>query len=87
MPDGYWPASPELVIEIRSKSDRWKDILQKVAEYLSVNVLTVAVIDPESQRVYLYSADNETTILSNTDVLTFPDILPGFEVDVRQLFE
>ncbi|MBX3450069.1 MAG: Uma2 family endonuclease [Planctomycetaceae bacterium] len=86
-PEGYWSASPELVIEIRSQSDRWKDILQKVAEYLSAEVLTVAVIDPESQRVHVYSADKEATILSNTDRLTFPDILPGFEVGVESLFE
>lgn len=87
LPDQYWPVSPELVIEIRSTSDRWKDVVLKVAEYLGANVLTVAVIDPVSQRVYVYSADNETTILSKTDVLKFPDILPGFEVVVGSLFE
>jgi Uma2 family endonuclease len=87
LPDEYSPASPELVVEVPSESDRWKDILQKVAEYLSADVLTVAVIDPESQRVHVYSADKEATILSNTDRLTFPDILPGFEVDVGSLFE
>lgn len=86
LPDEYWPASPELVIEIRSKSDRWKDILQKVAEYLSANVLTVAVIDPERKQVHLYS-DNETTVLNATDLLTFPEVLPGFEVVVGRLFE
>ena len=86
LPDGYWPVSPELVVEIRSKTDRWKDILQKVAEYLSANVLTVAVIDPERQQVHLYS-DNETTVLDATDLLTFQDVLPGFEIVVGRLFE
>ena len=86
LPDEYWPASPELVIEIRSKSDRWKDILQKVAEYLSANVLTVAVVDPVRQQVHVYS-DNETTVLNATDLLTFPEVLPGFEVVVGRLFE
>jgi len=86
LPAGYWPASPELVVEIRSESDRWKDILQKVAEYLSANVLTVAVIDPEHERVHLFS-DNETTVLNTTDLLTFPEVLPGFEVVIGRLFE
>lgn len=85
LPEGYWPASPELVIEIRSESDRWKDILQKVAEYLSANVLIVAVLDPARQQVHLYS-DDETTVLNATDRLTFPDVLPGFEVAVGRLF-
>ncbi|ODA28429.1 Uma2 family endonuclease [Planctopirus hydrillae] len=87
LPEGYWPASPELVIEIRSQSDRWKDILQKVAEYLNANVLTVAVIDPSSRHVHVYSADQEARILTSADLLTFPDLLPGFEVVVGSLFE
>lgn len=87
LPEEYWPASPELVIEVRSTSDRWKDVVLKIAEYLSANVQTVAVIDPDSHRVHVYSADSETTILSDTDSLTFPDVLPGFEVVVAKLFE
>ena len=61
-------------------------VLQKVAEYLSANVLTVAVIDPERQQVHLYS-DNETTVLDATDLLTFQDVLPGFEIVVGRLFD
>lgn len=32
LPDEYWPTSPELIIEVRSKNDRWKVVLKKVAE-------------------------------------------------------
>jgi Uma2 family endonuclease len=87
LPQEYWPTSPELVIEVRSKTDRWKDIVLKVAEYLSANVQTVAVIDPESHRFHVYSANSETTILSAEDLLTFPEVLPGFEDLVQKLFE
>ena len=86
-PSGYWPASPELVSEIRSNDDRWKEILQKVAEYLSADVLTVAVIDPEPKRVHLFSANRESVVLNSSDNLTFPDVLPGFEIAVGQLFD
>ena len=87
LPEGYWPAAPELVVEIRSQDDRWKDILQKTAEYLSAGVLTVAVADPVTQRVHLFSADRDAAVLDADDELTFPDILPGFAVQVRKLFE
>ncbi len=86
LPEGYWPASPELVVEVRSESDRWKDILQKAAEYRSANVLTVAVIDPARQQVQFFS-DKETAVLNATDRLSFPDMLPGFEIIVGRLFE
>jgi Uma2 family endonuclease len=87
LPRGYWPVNPELVIEIRSEDDRWKDILQKVGEYLSADVLTVAVIDPVPHRVHVYSADRETMVLNVGDTLTFPDVLNGFDVAVAKLFE
>lgn len=87
LPEGYLPAAPELVVEIRSFDDRWKDILHKASEYLSAGVLTVAVADPQTQRVHLYSADREMTVLNVDDELTFPDILPGFAVPVKKLFE
>ena len=87
LPAGYWPASPELVLEIRSPDDRWKDILRKSSEYLAAGVLTVVVADPQTQRVHLFSDDRETTVLNANDTLTFPDILPGFNVLVGRLFE
>ena len=30
LPDGYWPSSPELVVEIRSKTDRWMTSCKKL---------------------------------------------------------
>ncbi len=87
LPEGYWPEAPELVVEIRSTDDFWKDILSNASEYLSAGVLTVAVADPQTQRVHLFSADRETTVLNPDDELTFPDILPGFAVLVKKLFE
>ncbi|MDB5343532.1 MAG: hypothetical protein JWP89_1909 [Schlesneria sp.] len=87
LPKGYWPAAPELVVEIRSADDRWKGIIQKAGEYLAAGVLTVAVVDPEALRVHLLSADREVAILNRDDELTFPDILPGFSIIVSGLFE
>lgn len=83
----YWPASPELVFEIRCPGDRNKDVIQKVADYLNADVLTVVVIDPEKKRVEVYSADQAPLILNVGGVLSIPDVLPGFEVPVQRLFE
>ena len=87
LPSGYWPRSPELLIEVLSESDRWKHVLLKVAEYLSADVLTVAVIDPVPRRVHVYSADSEATNFHAGDTLIFPGVLTGFEVHVEKLFE
>ena len=83
---GYWPA-PDLVFEVRSPDDRWKQIHHKIGEYLDAGVLTVVVVDPAVQTVHVFSADRPVETLHVDDDLALEDILPGFRVAVRKLFE
>jgi Uma2 family endonuclease len=76
-PDGYWPAAPEVVFEVRSPSDRWMDVVAKVAEFLNAGVLVAAVLDPQERKLHVYSADRPTQILSETDHFNVGQFLPG----------
>ena len=87
LPANYGPEVPELVIEVRSPSDRWPKVLAKVAEYLEAGVLVVVVLDPEPQMVHLYYADRPARILGPDDELTLPEVLGDFRVAVRRFFE
>jgi Uma2 family endonuclease len=87
LPTGYGPEVPELVIEVRSASDRWREILDKVAEYLSAGVLFVVVLDPEFQVAHILGADDPPRMLGAADELTFPGLLEGFRVRVGRFFE
>jgi Uma2 family endonuclease len=84
---GYLAVAPDLVLEVKSNDERWKDILAKVAEYLNAGVDVVAVVDPERTTVTLYRPDSPEETLEADDALTFPELLPGFSVQVRRLFE
>jgi Uma2 family endonuclease len=86
LPEGYW-AAPELAVEVRSDDDRWKDIHHKIGEYLDAGVLTVVVVDPAVQTVHVFSADRPVETLHVDDDLSLEDILPGFRVAVKKLFE
>jgi Uma2 family endonuclease len=57
LPPGYLSEAPELVFEIRSPSDRWRDILEKVTGYFNAGVLLVCVLDPQTQMAYVYHPD------------------------------
>jgi Uma2 family endonuclease len=87
MPEGLLSAAPDLVVEVRSGSDRWNAILAKVAEYLTAGVRVVAVLDPASASASVYRLDELQQIFHNSDQLTFPDVLPGFAVVMSRLFE
>ena len=84
-PKGYPTALPELVFEVLSPSDEWKEIHAKVGEYLTAGIQTVCVVDPETESVIAYHADKRQTMFGIDDTLTL-DVLPGFSVAVRKLF-
>jgi Uma2 family endonuclease len=86
LPARYLDLAPELIIEVRSPTDRWAKVLQKVAEYLTAGTEIVCVIDSESETVQLHFADKPTETLSGSDELSFPNLLPGFKISIQRLF-
>jgi Uma2 family endonuclease len=87
LPEGYPDVAPNLVYEVRSPNDRWPAIRVKIEEYLACGVEFVVVVDPQRQNVRVYTPDEPDTILQGDDVLAFPQLLPGFSVPVRLIFE
>lgn len=81
------PVAPELVVEVRSPTDRWGQLFGKVGEYLAAGVTAVVVIDPNTETVSVYRDATGQQIFTTTDELTLPDVLPGFAVPVRRFFE
>lgn len=88
LPSRYIDVVPDLVIEVLSPSDRWSNVLAKVAEYLNIGVSAVCVLDPDSQTAQLFHPDEPTSrTFSADDDLAFPQVLSGFSVRVGSLFE
>jgi Uma2 family endonuclease len=87
LPVGYPEVVPELVVEVRSPSDRWPTVLVKIAEYLDAGVGIGCVLDDVSRTVQVYDAERPLRIFNEGDELAFPELLPGFAVNVRRVFE
>lgn len=86
-PAGYPDAVPEVAIEVRSPTDRWPKVLEKVSEYLNAGIDLVYVVDAQSQSVFPYTAEQPRRPLSGDDELTFPAPLDGLRFTARRLFE
>jgi Uma2 family endonuclease len=84
---GYGPEVPELVVEVRSSTDRWRDIHVKITEYLHAGVLVVVVLDPGTNTAYVFGADDPPKTLGAEEELVLPGILEGFRVRVGRFFE
>jgi Uma2 family endonuclease len=86
LPRGYLAAVPELIFEVRSPTDRWGRILTKVGEYLEAGVSLVCVLDEQTQSARLFTPDGPAQVVGAEEALTFPDLLPGFEMRVERFF-
>jgi Uma2 family endonuclease len=78
---------PDIAVEILSPEQRVVGQLQKCVRYLSVGVPIVVFIDPTEQMVMLLRTDRSPDIYQADDLIQLTDVLPGFDVTVRAMFE
>jgi len=82
-----FPGAPDLAVEILSPSDTPAGIHAKVADYLAAGTRAVWVVDPEGRTVRAYRTLLSPRTLRPGDALAAEEIVPGFHVDVAELFE
>lgn len=93
LPPGPFPRSsyltvmPELVVEVRSPSDRRSQVLAKVTEYLTAGVTAVCVVNPEAGTAMVYRDNQDPEPFAADAHLTLADVLPGFRAPLRPFFE
>jgi Uma2 family endonuclease len=86
-PRVYPDVPPELVFEVMSPDDVFRDVMAKVDEYLAAGVLLVYVIDPSRDQAMLFQKDTLGTLFGPSDVMTFPGVLPDLRIPVGPLFQ
>lgn len=87
LPEGLVSAIPEFVAEVMSPTDRWRDVMEKVTEYLQAGVSVVCVADPPAGVVTLFRPDENPQVFHNSDELTIPDLFAGLRMRLPDMFE
>jgi Uma2 family endonuclease len=82
-----FPGPPDLAVEILSPSDRESDVHAKIADYLAAGTRLVWVVDPRHERVTVYRDLLAPRQLEAKGELDGEDVIPGFRVRVREIFE
>ncbi len=83
---GFLDVPPELVVEILSPDDRASELAEKLAEYFAAGVARVWVVDPRLRSVLAYRSATEASRFAEGDLLREPDLLPGFDLPLAELF-
>jgi Uma2 family endonuclease len=82
-----WDIIPDLAIEVVSESNTANEIALKLVDYFRAGVRQVWVVYPVSKQVYVYTSLTLVQILSESDALDGGDIIPGFRLHLKDLFE
>lgn len=83
----YFPGAPDLAVEVLSPSDTVDEIEEKLSDYFAAGTQTVWIVKPRTKTIDIWTAGKLSHSLAPTDLLTLPDLLPGFERRVSELFE
>ncbi|HEY9866116.1 MAG TPA: Uma2 family endonuclease [Candidatus Obscuribacterales bacterium] len=77
---------PDLVVEIKSQSDRINPIKNKINQFLELGAQVAILIDPDELTVTVYRSTEEPIVLGNGDILTLPELFAGWELPINELW-
>jgi Uma2 family endonuclease len=79
----YSAMAPDLAVEVLSPTDSFEATMEKVDEYLRQGTKIVWVVITSTREVIVCTAEGKHFV---KDVLTAPNLLPGFELPVSTIF-
>ena len=83
----FAPLCPDFVVELRSKNDTISELQKKMKEYQSNGARLGWLIDTKNRKVEIYRQDREVEILENPNSLSGEDVLPGFILDLTEVWD
>lgn len=85
-PKGFWPGAPDLAVEVVSPGDTVSEVEEKVAEWLESGSRMVWVVGPKLHTVTVYRSLTDIVTLTEKDKLDGRDVVPGFIINVADIF-
>ena len=79
--------APTLAIEILSPNDRKREVEAKVRLYFEKGTREVWIVDPSTKTVSIRNPNSTAIAYGIDDAIPGGDILPGFSLPVRSIFE
>jgi Uma2 family endonuclease len=83
---GFAPLCPDFVLELRSESDNMAPLQAKMREYMENGARLGWLIDRKNKKVEIYRQGQEVKVLDNPSTLSGEDVLPGFVLDLKEVW-
>ena len=82
---GFFPGAPDLAVEVLSPDDHAPYVAEKVKAWLEAGSRSVWVFDPKKLTATVHRAGKPQTY-GATEILVDADLLPGFQLDLREIY-
>jgi Uma2 family endonuclease len=82
----FAPLCPDFVVELMSPNDSAEKARAKMREYMDNGARLGWLINRQQQQVEIYHPNREVEILSSPQTLSGEDILPGFVLDLAEIW-
>ena len=83
---GYRIGAPDLAVEVVSPGDTVSEVEEKVAEWIEGGARLVWVVSPKLHTITVYRSLTDIVTLTAKDILDGGEVVPGFQIDVAEIF-
>jgi Uma2 family endonuclease len=80
--EGYWPGAPDLAVEVVSPNDRFAEVEEKSADWLSAGSRMVLIANPRGRT----GSEREALFLSEEETIEGGEVVPGWILPVADVF-
>jgi Uma2 family endonuclease len=84
---GFWPGAPDLAVEVVSPGDTYTEVEEKAIDWLAAGARMVLALNPRKRTVTVYRSLNDIVILNDEATLDLDDVVPGFKILVKDIFD
>jgi Uma2 family endonuclease len=84
--EDYAELVPDLMFEVKSKTDTLAKLRQKIQQFLELGTKVGVLVDPRTRTMEVYRLNGDKVVLKDGDVLEVPELLPGWKLSVVEVW-
>ncbi|AOY79296.1 Uma2 family endonuclease [Moorena producens JHB] len=84
--ENYAELVPDLTFEVKYKTDSLPKLRQKIQQFLELGTKVGVLVDPRTRTMEVYRLNQDKVVLGDGDVLQVPELLPGWELPVVEVW-
>ena len=81
------PFAPDFALELSSPTDSLEDLQKKMLEYIENGTSLGWLINPQTRQVFIYRQNAEVRVVENPEEISGNPDLPGFSLNLLEIWE